>query len=489
VTVNDRPFKANASGVQSSLQTSHGCRRALCVYPYRVELGKDQHFPALGIEIIGTLLEAHADVVDVVDLRREAARTSDFIRPDTDLVCFSINWDLEVNFVASEIASVPSQLLTILGGRHVSEDPEVWLRRFSNVDIVVRGDGEETIEEIASGVPLEEVAGISFRRNDEVVHNRSRHPGPLRDDIIPNRRLRRAKWTLALWGLPSNLSFDTISSSRGCPFNCRFCSFSRNPWGTKRSWSARSPESVVEEIAGIEAKAIAFTDDNFTYDMDRVEKICDLLIQRGIRKKYAVNTRVEIAKRPDVLEKMREAGFFMLLMGIESAQDKTLRSMNKGFDKAKIREHFRVLRRSGMLLHGYFLVGAIGETEEEMREIGPFARELGICTMTLCILRSERHSGLAELVAESPGYHIAPDGCVYSDRHSVAGLEEICDEIYRSFYSPRTLLRVLRIGFSTGIFGVRTVFDVPRLLIRRPWLGINYYGRVGIGDEIQATGC
>ena len=483
--MNGGPFKANASGVRSSLQKSRRYRHALCVYPYRVELGKDQHFPSLGIEIIGTLLEAHADAVDVVDLRWETAKTSDFIRSNTDLVCFSINWDLELDFIASEIASVPSQLRTILGGRHVSEDPETWLRRFPNVDIVARGDGEETIEEIAGGVPLEKVTGISFRQNGEIVHNQSRDPGPLRDDIIPDRRLRRAKWTLALWGLPSNLSFDTVSSSRGCPFHCRFCSFSRNPWGTKRSWSARTPESVVEEIAGIEARAIAFTDDNFSYDMDRVEKICDLLIQRGIRKKYAVNTRVEIAKRPDLLKKMREAGFFMLLMGIESAQDRTLRSMNKGFDKARIREYFRALRRSGMLLHGYFLVGAIGETEEEMREIGPFARELGLCTMTLCILRNERHSGLGELVAGSPGYHIAPDGRVYSDRHSVAKLEEICDEIYRSFYSPRTLLRVLRIGFSTGIFGAGTALELPKLLIRRPWLGINYYGRMGVRDEAR----
>jgi hypothetical protein len=244
---------------------------------------------------------------------------------------------------------------------------------------------------------------------------------------------------------------------------------------------------VVDEIAEIEAQAIAFTDDNFTYDMGRVEKICDLLIERKIRKKYAINARLEIAKRPDLLEKMREAGFFMLLMGIESAQDKTLESMSKGFDTAKIRERFEVLRRSGMLIHGYFIVGAVGETEAEMREIGPFARELGICTLTLCILRNERHSGLDELVAESPGYHVAPDGCVYSDRHSVADLERICDEIYRSFYTPRTLLRILRLGFSTGIFGSGTALRLPALLIRRPWLGTNYYGRAGIGDESRAA--
>lgn len=71
---------------------------------------------------------------------------------------------------------------------------------------------------------------------------------------------------------------------------------------------------------------------------------------------------------------MRRAGCFMLLIGIESAQDKTLGSMKKGFDTAKICDDFEVLRRSGMLVHAYFIVGAIGETEAEMREIGPFAR-------------------------------------------------------------------------------------------------------------------
>jgi radical SAM superfamily enzyme YgiQ (UPF0313 family) len=440
-------------------------------------------------QIIATLLEAHADSLDVVDLRREAGRTSDFIRRDTDLVCFSINWDLEVSFVGAEIASVPSEISTILGGRHVSGDPEAWLRKHPNVDVVVRGDGEEIIEEIARGMPLDEIGGISFRRSGEVVHNEARDPGPLRDDVFPDRRLRRTKWSLALWGLPSHLSFDTISSSRGCPFNCRFCSFSRSPWGSKRSWSARSPESVVEEIAAIEADAIAFTDDNFAHDMDRVEEICDLLIERRIRKKYAINARLEIARRPDVLKKMREAGFFMLLMGIESAQDKTLRSMRKGFDTAKIRECFEVLRRSGMLVHGYFIVGAVGETEREMREIGSFARELGISTLTLCILRNERHSGVDELVAESPGYHLAADGCVYSDEQSVEDLERICDEIYRSFYSPRTLLRILRLGFATGIFGLRTALELPLLAIRRPWLATNYYGRAGIGEESRAAEC
>ena len=67
------------------------------------------------------------------------------------------------------------------------------------------------------------------------------------------------------------------------------------PWGYKRQWSARSPESVAEELARIEAPVVAFTDDLFTFDMDRVDRICDLILARGIRKKYIINARLEIA--------------------------------------------------------------------------------------------------------------------------------------------------------------------------------------------------
>jgi radical SAM superfamily enzyme YgiQ (UPF0313 family) len=137
--------------------------------------------------------------------------------------------------------------------------------------------------------------------------------------------------------------------------------------------------------------------------MDRVAAICDLLQERGIRKRYVVNARIEIAKRPDVLRKMERAGFAILLLGIESAQDKTLRSMRKGFNTRQIREYFRVLRKTRMLLHAYFIVGNIGESDEEMLQITPFARKLGVDTVTLNLLRNERYSGLEQLVLESPG--------------------------------------------------------------------------------------
>ncbi|MCK4601543.1 MAG: cobalamin-dependent protein, partial [Phycisphaerae bacterium] len=283
-------------------------KHALCVYPYRRELNEAGFFPPLGLEFIAAVVQMHAQSLDLIDLRKEAGRIMDFVRPQTDLLCFSVNWDLDREFLQAEILSAPPDALTIVGGRHATEDPERWLADFPNVDIVVRGDGEEALEEICRGVPLEQIAGVSFRTDGRIVHNENRTLGNLRDDIYPDRRLRRHKYYAAIRGANSGVLVDSITASRGCPFNCKFCSFNLNPWGEKRKWTARSPESVVDELAETEARLVGFSDDLFTQDMGRVERICDLLIARGIRKRYFVNARLEIANRPDVLRKMERAG-------------------------------------------------------------------------------------------------------------------------------------------------------------------------------------
>jgi radical SAM superfamily enzyme YgiQ (UPF0313 family) len=416
----------------------------LCVYPYRRELSQWTFCPPLGLEFIAAVLRPFANVVEVRDLRKEPGTTRDFLRPETDVVCFSVNWERDVDSVRAEIASVPQGILVVVGGRHATEDPERWLKACPNIGIVVRGDGEEAMDEIGRGVPWEQITGISYRKADQLSHNPTRVLGPLRDDLYPDRRLRNYTYPAELEGLSTGILFDTISGSRGYPFNCKFCSFSRNPWGSKRPWSSRSPESVVKELEEIEAPFVAFMDDIFTHDVKRVERICDLLLERGIRKKYIINARLEIAKHPELLKKMERAGFMVLLLGIESAQDKTLRAMGKGFDTAKIREYFQALRHSRMILLGYFIVGLIGEDAKEMMEIASFAKELGIDTLNLTNLRASPYSGLEELVAENPNYHVLPSGKIYSDQYPYEELRRIRRKISRAFHTPAQFARLAR---------------------------------------------
>jgi radical SAM superfamily enzyme YgiQ (UPF0313 family) len=434
----------------------------LCVYPYRRELKYSGFFPPLGLEFIAAVLHPHSRALDIIDLRRETGSTKDFLRPETDLVCFSINWDRDPESLAGEILSVPPGIFTLIGGRHATEDPGRWLTAYPNVTAVVRGDGEEAAEEICQGVPLDKIAGLSYRKNGGIFHNPNRKVGKVRNDLFPIRRLRRYAYQATLEGLDTGLSIDTVAASRGCPFNCTFCSFSRNPWGEKRPWSPRSPESVVDEIAGIDAKVVGFTDDLFTFDMDRVERICDLILERGIRKKFFINARLEIAKRPDVLRKMEQAGFTMVLLGIESGQDRTLLSMRKGFNTADIRKYFGVLRHSRMFLHGYFILGNIGESIEEMLSISTFARELGVDTLGLSTLRFNPYSGLDELIAKNPGYYIAPNGKVFSDFFSKKDLRQMRRRIAREFYTAGHVFHLMHKAYQNGLFSFLPVL-LPRL--------------------------
>jgi len=438
---------------------------ALCVYPYLSDGFHAGFLPPLGLELIASVLEPSCRSLEILDLRKKPGHTFDFCRPKTDLVCFSINWKRDVEFIRGEIRSVPAGAFLLLGGRHVTENPEEWFASCPNIDAIVRGDGEEAVEELSRGNPLEGIMGLSFRKNGWIVHNANRTPGHLRNDILPARHLRIEPYQLGLEGVEAGIMIDMVSSSRGCPFNCNFCSFSRNPWGKKRPWSARSPESVADELAQIEAPVVAFADDLFTFDMDRVDRICDLILSRGIRKKYIVNARLEIAQRPEVLRKMEKAGFFMLMLGIESTQDKTLRSMKKGFDTSRIRDCFKVLSQSSMILNGYFILGNIGESVEEMLQIVPFSRELGLDSIAISILRSSPYSGLDELVAESPGYHIGHNGKIYSDHCSVKKLRDLHHRIYREFYTAGQLSRIARKGIRNGALKF-----LPRVLPRLPRL-------------------
>jgi len=438
-------------------------QHVLCVYPYRLGLRRWKFCPPLGLEYIATVVEPHARLTEIIDLRKESGHTVDYLRPETDMVCFSIGWRREIEFLKKEIVSVPPNIFTILGGQQVTDNPEGWLTDCPNVNAVVRGDGEEIMEELCQGVPFEQIAGLSFRKGNEIIHNPVRSLGPLADHLYPHRSLRRYTYEVEVNGFNTGIAFDLISASRGCPFNCTFCSINRNPWGEKRNWSGRSPESVVDELESIEAPFVAFTDELFTYDMDWVDRICDLILKRDIRKKYIVNARLEIARRPDVIQKMEKAGFAFLLLGIESAQNKTLHSMRKGFNTAKALEYFDILRDRSLFLHGYFILGNIGESVEEMEQIVPFARELGLDTLNLSLLHTNPYSGIEELVTQNPSYHIAASGKIYSDHCSIKELKRLRHKLSKKFYTRRHILGILFKALRNGFLRF-----YPQLLFKMP---------------------
>ena len=420
-------------------------RHALCVFPYPRTRSSMTSFPPLGLEYVAAALRPHAERIDLINFRHERTPNSQpFLRPETDLVCYSINWRKDLNLIRDDINALPPGVMTILGGRTATENPGYWLEACPNVDAVVCGDGEQAIVEIAEGRPWSEVAGLTHRGDDgQLVHNPPRANAPLADDLMPARDLRRKPYYLTSKGVSTGITIDKIAGSRGCPFNCKFCSFSVNPWGVKRRWAPRSVESIVHEIEQIDADLVFFVDDIFTHQPDRVVELCDQLIAKKIRKHYVVNARLEIAKRPDVIRKMEQAGFLAMLIGVESTQDATLKSMGKGFTIDTVRQRFEVLRKSKMIINAYFIVGNIGETEEQMFSTASFARSLGVDLIHVSRLRNEPYSGLSELVEQTPGYHIDAEGFVYSDDYSSQDIANMRKRIDKQFHSPLHVVKVV----------------------------------------------
>ncbi len=420
-------------------------KNVVCIYPYREELKTIGFLPPIGLEYIASAIEDLVDSVTILDLRYEKKPLSSFIDKHTDLVLVSHNWGIEEEFVKAQIDSIPENITVIVGGRHATEYVDELFENIPRIDGIARGDGEEIAREIVKKGIAGDIDGLSFRSNGTIVHNNNRRLAPLQSDFYPNRSLRRYKYMVTLDEFQSNIQIDLMLGSRGCPFNCKFCDFKFNPLGEKRKWSVRTPESVLSEIKTIEADVIGFADDIFTADMDWVERVCDLILEEGIRKKYVINARLEVAKRPEVLRKMYEAGFMVFLLGIESAHDKTLASMNKGFTTTKVREYFEVLRRYNFIYHCYFIIGNIGETREEMLDAIKFSHELGVDTLGLSVLRATKYSPLKEILKEHDDYHIEESsGKVYSDMLSVEELQQIRRDVNASFFTIPVILRVLK---------------------------------------------
>jgi len=450
-------------------------RHVLALSPYFGQTSDSRGlFPPTGLEYIAASMKGLVGQVTVLDLRHEKRyqdprALGEFIRREIDLVCVSIGWRSRFERICSFVAQLPDEVTTIVGGYQATLEVEDVFARCPNVDAVVRGEGEEIIKEVVTGVPFEEIRGLSYRRDGRIVHNENQVLPDLAQVAYPDRALRRHEY---YWGSDrvrfSRRTFDTILTARGCPFKCKFCTFSLNPLGQKREYTERRVESVIEELKTITADTVLFSDDNFATNPKRAEQLCDLIIANGIRKTFAVQARIDIAKHPRLLDKAWQAGFRVFLIGIESPHDRILTQLQKGITQQQVRDAFAVLRQYDFHLHGYFIYGNLTETQEEMLYIPKFAREIGLDSISFQKLRVEKYSPLKEAVESTPGYYYETSGGhVFSTTYGPAELKRIRNRIRGEFYTVPQLLHIAakarRIGLVTGR-------DVAGMALKLPFI-------------------
>ncbi len=450
-------------------------KHALALNPYFWEstafLGA---FPPTGLEYIAASMRDLVGKVTLVDLRYEKPyqdpkALSQFIRNEIDLLCVSIRWETQFENICHLISRLPPEVCTVVGGYKATEEVNYLFDHCPNVDMIVRGEGEEIIKQIVTGIPYKDIRGLSYRDNGRTIHNEI-HPLPDITKIpFPDRSLRKHAYRMVTHGVQiGSHTFDTILTTRGCPFKCKFCTFSLNPLGQKRSYTERPVESVIEELKTITADVVLISDDNFFTNLKRSERICDLIIENKIKKIFAVQARIDVARHPAVLEKAEKAGFKVFLFGIESPHDRILKQLDKGITQQQIRDAFAVLAKYNFYLHGYFIYGNIGETEEEMLYIPKFAKEIKLDSINFHKLRIEKFSPLKEIAEQTPGYYFNRiGGALYSDRYGRKELTQIRNRIRSEFYDVAQMIQIIRKARRVGIVSGR---DLSSLFLKIPLL-------------------
>lgn len=352
-------------------------KRVLLINP--PESKQDGFFnPPLGLlYLAGNLRRAGVDVVVLdgcLDGWPAISRRIEEYKPHIiGVTCLTVQRKaaLKVARVAKEIDPT---MLTVLGGPHPTIMDRQILTHYSFVDVIVRGEGEETIVDLAQGVPVVEIAGVSWRRNGEVVRNRLR-PSIENLDTIPFPAwdlVDIARYPARGEGLVNGINLAQVPRvsvifSRGCTGRCYFCS----SWWVWRGWRARSAGNMADEIEllyqDLGVQHFCFADDTMTVNRVEVVRLCQEIVNRHLKIAFHLTTRVDCVDE-EMLRWLKEAGCYEIAYGIETASQRLLDAMGKGVEWDRAAKAVEMTTKAGIATTALLIVGNVGESVETMNE-------------------------------------------------------------------------------------------------------------------------
>jgi anaerobic magnesium-protoporphyrin IX monomethyl ester cyclase len=295
-----------------------------------------------------------------------------------------IEHSLRVSALAKE---VDSSILTVVGGPHVTVVPKGFLEEAKDVDIAVTGEGEYAMRDIAQYFEgkkqLDEILGISYRKNGEIKVN---SPRPFIKDLDELPYPAYDHVNMEQYLSPKKIGYRSFReraismiTSRGCPFNCCFCSVHLH---MGRGFRAHSEKYVLDHIQFVvdkfKVKNIFFEDDNLTFDIPRFEAICDGLVSRKIKVGWETPNGVRAdCLNLNLLKKMKKSGCQSVFFGVESGDQQVLDNVIcKSLDLNRVVEVAKLCREIGLKTGGFYIIGFPGETKANMQRTVDFALEL-----------------------------------------------------------------------------------------------------------------
>ncbi|MFX1256952.1 MAG: B12-binding domain-containing radical SAM protein [Promethearchaeota archaeon] len=272
--------------------------------------------------------------------------------------------------------------ITIILGNYHTVCAEKILKKYNFIDFCVIDEGEYTILELLeliqeNNTNYKDVKGIYYKKNGVI---KSTAPRELEKNIdkfpIPDRKLlTKYVYKMSIGGLNiSNKKSGTIIMSRGCPFQCRFCSVNQ------RTWRHRSIENVIRELEILESEGyreIMVMDDNFTLNSKWVKDICKSIIKEGIDLIFHCEGRIEGTR--EMYEYMNKANFKSIFFGMESASQRILDYYQKKITPDNCKLALKKARKAGMdILMASFILGSPMEKISDIQKTIKFALSLDI---------------------------------------------------------------------------------------------------------------
>ncbi|MCJ7559081.1 B12-binding domain-containing radical SAM protein [Candidatus Bathyarchaeota archaeon] len=477
--------------------------RVCLINPPRIQpkaWGKPNVFPPIGLAYVAAVLE-RAHEVCIIDAPTEGWRNLEEVdgtkyrvglsneqmadrikRWSPDVVGIEIpfsGWSRTAFEVASIVKRVNKDIVTVLDGQHPSARPKECLAN-SDVDFVVIGEPESTMFELVGALErgtrdLKKIRGIAFVKNGKpviaparpVIEDLDSLPFPARHllpmktyyDAVKENPLRgeiRKPWTMVI-------------TSRGCPYNCVFCTHCI-VWGKK--WRGRSPENVVDELEHViktyHLKQIDFFDDNMTLDKERMENICDLIVERRLRVEWFTPSGVRADTLDEkLLAKMKRSGCKKIRVAPESGVQRVVdQIIKKNLDLKSVERAVVLCKKVGIKVGCFFVIGLIGETKEDIEETIKFAyklRQLGADSFIFSIATPIYGTELYEQ-AKRGGFLrdgfcdealAAAEPLIETPEWNAEELRELCarsnlvnptftrDKVLRAIRNPRKAIKVL----------------------------------------------
>lgn len=402
--------------------------------------------PLMGSLYLGTILQNNGYNVRILN-ENILGKEIDPFEIQADIFCItalSVSAN-RAKLFAVQLKKIYPESLILIGGIHASLMPE----EFEDVaDYVIVGEADEIIIDV-----------VEEKFQDKIIQG----------SRIENLDLLPVINYGLLEGL-ENLKTIPIMTSRGCPFDCNFCSVTKI-FG--RKFRKQSPQRIVTEIENvltyIKDKGFFFYDDNFTANRKRIMELCDLLIEKKINISWTAQVRADLANDPVLIQKMVQAGLRWVYIGFESINDETLESLHKSQTRADIEKAIRTFHRCGVNIHGMFMFGDDCDTVDIISETVDFAIKNEIDTVQFMIITplpgTEYYNKIEQekrLLHKNWDYYNGMFVVFLPKNMSPVRLTYETYEAYKKFYSLKrnlldTLYLIFNIFFDALVWNFRRV--------------------------------